>query len=115
MKPKTRWRLILLVALAGHFMDGWSYPPHATALGWWLWHAVNWLRRDLVLVILLWPMIMRQLTIYEVLGKYGWSEYLTPRFDLPERLALWTLAAGGNYLLHQVLYWLGTITRSVLE
>lgn len=115
MKPKTRWRLILLVALAGHFMDGWSYPPHATVLGWWLWHAVNWLRRDLVLVILLWPMIMRNWQTYEYLTAYGWRQVKRFKYDLPERLALWALAAVGNYLLHQVLYWLGTITRSVLE
>lgn len=115
MTPKTRWLLILLVALAGHFMDGWSYPPHTTALGWWLWHVVNWLRRDLVLVILLWPMIMhsRQTRVY--MTERGWHKVITNRFDLPERLALWTLAAVGNYLLHQILYWLATITRSVLE
>lgn len=118
MANKTRWLLIILVAVAGHFMDGWSYPPHITTLGWILWHAVNWLRRDLVLVLLLWPVIMGN-TVKESCGATGyfetfWTYNVQARFDLPERLALWTLAAVGNYLLHQILYWLATITRSIL-
>lgn len=114
MSRKTYWILIVLVACAGHFHDGWSYPQHITELGWWLWHAVNWLRRDLVLVILLWPLIMeKEGRLF--FGRCSWSHRLAYRYDLPERLAWWTLAAVGNYLLHQILYTLGLLTRSILQ
>lgn len=115
MSIKTRWLLIILVAMAGHFMDGWSYPPHATVLGWWFWHAINWLRRDVVLVILLWPVIMHSWQGYEYMTARGWYEVKKWRFDLPERLALWILAALGNYLAHQILYLLGLNTRGILQ
>lgn len=119
MSNKTRWLLIILVALAGHFMDGWSYPPHATDLGWVLWHAVNWLRRDIVLIILLWPVIMGK-TKSESFGATGyfktfWTYNVRTRFDTPERISLWTLAAVANFMLHHLLYWLAENTRSILQ
>lgn len=111
---KTRWLVIILVAVFGHFLDGWVNPLHETILGWWLWHAVNWLRRDLVLVILLWPLIMeKEERLF--FGRCSWSHRLAYRYDFPERLAWWTVAAVSNYLLHQILYTLGLLTRNILQ
>lgn len=114
MANKTRWLLIILVAIAGHFMDGWSYPPHTTELGWWLWHAVNWARRDIVLIVLLWPMIHFYRGQYYYKG-WIWLKQSEPRFDRSEKIALWTLAAVFNFMLHHALYWLAENTRSILQ
>lgn len=115
MNMRTRWLLIGLIAVFGHFIDGWTNPSYVSTPGWWLWHAVNWMSRDVILVVLLWPLIMGPTIFYEVFERTKWRACTAPRFDTPEKIAWWTLAAVANFMLHHALYWLAENTRSILQ
>ena len=100
MKVSTRTRvtLIAFIAIFGHFHDGWTAPTYSTEFGWWLWHIVNWLRRDVLLVILMWPLIMEN-----------------AKKEIQLAILTWVVVGLSNLTLHWMLYDLAIYLRFLLN
>lgn len=97
MSTSNRIILVLLVGTWGHFIDGWTNPSYSGTIGWWLWHAVNWLRRDVVIVVLLWPIVM-----------HGIEEQ-------KDKVLAWICIGLINLIYHHILYNLAFSLRWLIE
>lgn len=80
--------LAIIIRIVGDFHDGLSF--RRIDVSWFTWHLVNWLRRDLIITIIIWHTIG------------------SPWISLGNFIN-WIMLVGINILFHKVFYYLGEI------
>lgn len=104
MQPWLSFLIIFLLRAVGAVMDALS---DRTDVDWLTWHAINWLRRDVIILI----MYIEQAIIY-VRNENRFTKNLDRRFYA---VLFFIPFFGVNYLLHQIFYSFGTYLRPYLE
>jgi len=80
--------LTVIIRIVGDFHDGLS--SRRLGVSWLTWHLVNWLRRDLIITVIIWHIIGSP---WVSLGNF----------------INWIMLVGINILFHKVFYYLGEI------
>lgn len=80
--------LAIIIRVVGDFHDGLS--SRRLNVSWFTWHLVNWLRRDLIITVIIWYIIG------------------SPWISLGNFIN-WIMLVGINILFHKVFYYLGEI------
>jgi len=97
--------IIFLLRVFGAIVDANSLRPDG--VGWWPWHELNWMRRDIVIVI----MYIEQAVLY-----IRRQNSFTKSFDRRFYAVLFFIPfIGVNYLLHQIFYNLGIWLQPYLD
>lgn len=87
LKNKIFLLLVCFVLCSfGALVDGMS----SSKVSWWLWHSVNWVRRDVLIFIFLWIVFGKPLGP----GAKKWE---------------WFFAICFNFILHEIFYKLGEL------